>query len=101
MQDKKKKHVEGVLWGEGTIANIRWGGARLRDILTAAKIAEKGTESTKTNMFVSFSTPIAACEDDDWYGASIPLEKAMDELGDALLAYEVCHSCIYAPQVRS
>ena len=89
MQDKKKKPVEGVLWGEGTIANIRWGGARLRDILAAAKVAQNTTMSPKTGTFVSFSTQIAACEDDDWYGASIPLEKAMDELGDVLLAYEV------------
>ena len=91
MQDKKGKPVEGVLWGEGTVANIRWGGALLRDILIAAKVAQHNvpTEKPTAHMFVSFATPISACEEDDWYGASVPLEKAMDELGDVLLAYEV------------
>jgi sulfite oxidase len=85
MQDKKDKSVEGLLWGQGTICNVRWGGVRLRDLLLQAKIRDvvHGTAHA------CFASRVTACEEDDWFGASIPLEKALDENGDALLAYEV------------
>ena len=39
-----------MLWGEGTVANIRWGGARLRDILIAAKVAQHNVPAGQPNM---------------------------------------------------
>ena len=86
MQDKKGQPVEGLLWGEGTICNVRWGGVRLRDLLTQARIK---TEEASANLHVCFASFVSACEEDDWFGASIPLEKALDNFGDCLLAYEV------------
>ena len=86
MQDKKNKPVEGLLWGEGTICNVKWGGVRLRDLLSEAQVLKEGTLE---NMHVCFASSVSKCEKDDWYGASIPLGKAMDVRGGALLAYEV------------
>lgn len=86
MQDKKHKPVEGLLWGEGTICNVKWGGALLRDLLNRAKTP---TGDILANLHVCFASPVTPCEQDDWYGSSIPLEKAMDDNGDVILAYEV------------
>lgn len=89
MQDKKSKPVEGLLWGQGTIANVRWGGVRLRDLLLRSRIRPvvSGT------LYACFASHVTACEEDAWFGSSVPLEKVLDEQGDALLAYEVC--CFY------
>ncbi|KAH9928258.1 Oxidoreductase, molybdopterin-binding domain-containing protein [Fomitopsis serialis] len=62
MQERDHKEVEGLLWGEGTIANCKWAGVSMRELLE---------------------------RNDDWFGGSIPLEKALDEDGDVLLAYEM------------
>ncbi|EKM58405.1 uncharacterized protein PHACADRAFT_252697 [Phanerochaete carnosa HHB-10118-sp] len=87
MQDKKDKPVEGVLWGQALIANVRWGGVRLRDLLLAAGICDPpGKEGT---MYACFASHVTTCEEDDWYGSSVPLEKVLSEDGDALLAYEM------------
>ncbi|GJE99903.1 molybdopterin binding oxidoreductase-like protein [Phanerochaete sordida] len=86
MQDKKDKPVEGVLWGQGTIANVRWGGVRLRDLLRTAGVRMPQGQGA---MYACFASHVTACEQDDWFGASIPLEKALSEDGDALLAYEM------------
>ena len=83
LQDKKGKPVEGVLWGQGTIANVRWGGARLRDVLQAAGVHER------EGLYACFASHVAECERDDWFGASVPLGKALSEEGEVLLAYEV------------
>ena len=85
MQDKKDKPVEGLPWGQGTICNVRWRGVRLRDLLLQAKI--RGTNGG--TLHACFASHVTSCEEDDWFGASIPLDKALDEQGDALIAYEV------------
>ena len=36
-----------------------------------------------------FASHVAACEQDAWFGASVPLEKVLAPDGDALLAYKV------------
>ena len=77
------KPVRGILWDDGVICNARWGGVRLRDVLLDA-----GVDSTG-NAHVQFASHVTLCEDDTYYGASIPLEKAMDEHGDVLLAFQV------------
>lgn len=75
------KTVHGVAWEDGVIANCSWGGARLRDVLNHA------TVRNGVNAHVCFASYATLCQDDEYYGASIPLEKALD--GNVLLAYEV------------
>ena len=77
------KKVNGVLWDDGVVCNAKWGGVRLRDILLHANVDLEGAAH------VQFASHVTPCEDDEYYGASIPLEKAMDEQGDVLLAWEV------------
>lgn len=86
----KIKTVEGILWGDGAVANVRWGGVALRDVLQHAGVDDGGGNNTSKH--VCFASYAEVCENDDWYGASIPLGKAMDPDGDVLLAFEVCLS---------
>ncbi|EPT01408.1 hypothetical protein FOMPIDRAFT_1145132 [Fomitopsis schrenkii] len=89
------KPVVGVLWDDGVIANCKWGGARLRDVLAAAGLPEallqRGSEIETTagpsGLFVRFNSSVTPTENDTYYGASISLEKALSN--DALLAYEM------------
>ena len=85
MQDKKSKPVEGLLWGQGTIANIEWGGVRVRDLLLRSCARPVASEA----LYVCFASHVAACEEDDWFGSSVPLDKVLGERGDVFLAYEV------------
>ena len=77
------KKVNGILWDDGVVCNAKWGGTRLRDVLLDAKLDFANMEH------VQFASHVTPCEDDTYYGASIPLQKAMDEQGDVLLAWEV------------
>lgn len=77
------KPVRGVAWGDAVIANCVWGGVRLSDLLSYAKI------QLHPHNHVCFASHISTCQDDDYYGSSIPLEKAIDSEGDVLVAYEV------------
>lgn len=87
MQENTGKEVRGIKWSEGTIANARWGGVLLRDILISAGIPEQ--EDAQKGFHVCFASNVAPCEDDKCYGGSIPLEEVMAEDGAAMLAYEV------------
>ncbi|KAJ3555748.1 hypothetical protein NM688_g2404 [Phlebia brevispora] len=77
------KPVRGILWDDGVVCNARWGGVRLRDVLLKADVSLDGAAH------VQFASHVTLCEDDTYYGASIPLEKAMDIDGDVLLAFEM------------
>ncbi|KAG2018151.1 sulfite oxidase [Coprinopsis cinerea AmutBmut pab1-1] len=81
------KKVNGVPWSDGVIANCRWGGVLLRDVILAAGVDT--AEAREEDMHVCFASYATLCEDDKYYGASIPLGKALDEMGDVLLAYEM------------
>lgn len=79
------KKVKGVLWDDGVIANARWAGVRVRDILEAA-----GIDSSSLNGWhVRFTSNVTPCQDDRDYGASVPLTSVMDPDGDVLLAYDM------------
>ncbi|KIY68838.1 molybdopterin binding oxidoreductase [Cylindrobasidium torrendii FP15055 ss-10] len=81
----KIKPVNGVGWNDGVVANCRWTGARLRDVL-----AHVGVSSTSTNsQHVCFASYATLCQDDHYYGSSIPLNKAFSLTDDVLLAYEM------------
>lgn len=77
------KKVHGIAWESGVIANVKWAGVRLCDILQHA-----GTQITGS-AHVSFASHVTPCQDDNYYGASIPLAKAQNREEDVLLAIEV------------
>jgi sulfite oxidase len=83
MAARTGRAVEGLPWAEGTLANCAWAGARLADVLRAAGVG------TSPDMHVCFGAHATAVQEDDWFGASLPLEAALDPEGDVLLAYEV------------
>jgi sulfite oxidase len=77
------KKVHGIAWGCGVIANVTWGGVRLCDVLHRAGIQMNGSAH------VLFASYVTLCQDDCYYGASIPLAKAQNRNEDVLLAFEV------------
>lgn len=79
------REVEGVDWGDGAVMNGRWRGPRVRDVLRRAGVRESEPEG----LHVAFSAYQVKCQDDDWFGGSVPLERCMREEGEAILALEV------------
>jgi hypothetical protein len=80
------KPVHGVPWSDGVVANCRWGGARLRDVLQHLNLLPDDNVDDLHVCFASFST---LCQDDEYYGSSIPLAKATNMDPGVILAYEV------------
>ncbi|KAH9481542.1 Sulfite oxidase [Psilocybe cubensis] len=74
--------VHGVPWSDGVIANCKWGGVLLPDLLQLV-----GIDTQNPNVHICFESHATLCQDDTSYGASIPLAKAMEN--DVLLAYEM------------
>ncbi|BFZ59905.1 hypothetical protein YB2330_000927 [Saitoella coloradoensis] len=87
LEESAGKPVEGIKWGEGTAFNAKWSGALLRDVLQNVQFNVPQTE--KDSWHVCFASHVMECEEDTWYGSSIPLHKALDSKGDVLLAYEM------------
>ncbi|THX80121.1 sulfite oxidase-like protein [Aureobasidium pullulans] len=79
------KEVQGIDWFDGAVMNCKWSGPKLKDILGRAKV----TLSKEEKGHVAFASHIQPCQEDDWYGASIDLERAMDEDKDVILALEM------------
>lgn len=71
----------GLKWGTGAISNAKWRGPLLRDILRDAglDLEEAATGELRHAQFMG----------EDAYGASIPLDKAIDPRGDVLLACDM------------
>jgi len=84
--------VFGVAWGDGVIGNAKWGGVRLCEVL-----AHVGVEAYE-NGHVCFASYVSRCQDDEFYGASIPLTKAMSQDDDVLLAFEA--SLVFTSRFR-
>jgi sulfite oxidase len=82
----KIKTVNGVGWNAGVIANCVWGGVRLRDVLDHVRVTAGDDSNLLQVCFASYAT---LCQDDDYYGASIPLTKALKLEDDVLLAFEM------------
>ena len=72
--------AQGLQWNVGAIGNAEWTGVRLRDVLKDAgfDLADPPEEAKHAQ----FSGAEA-------YGASIPIDKAIDRLGDVLLAFKM------------
>ncbi|KAJ7158924.1 Oxidoreductase, molybdopterin-binding domain-containing protein [Mycena filopes] len=77
------KPVSGVGWAEGVVANCKWTGVRLCDLLKRTAV------HTSEYAHVCFASHATLCQDDHYYGASIPIKKATNPEGDVLLAYEM------------
>lgn len=79
------KEVEGIDWGDGAVMNCVWKGPRLRDILLHAGVNTSGPKQAH----VAFASFQVKCQEDDWYGASIELGRALRADGDVVIALEV------------
>ncbi|XP_061883632.1 sulfite oxidase, mitochondrial isoform X1 [Entelurus aequoreus] len=79
------KHVKGLNWGIAAIGTATWAGARLRDVLQAAGYGPDTTCWARHVQFEGLDKDATGTT----YGASIPLNKALSEDGDVLLAYEM------------
>uniref|UniRef100_A0A3P8SMW6 Sulfite oxidase n=1 Tax=Amphiprion percula TaxID=161767 RepID=A0A3P8SMW6_AMPPE len=81
----KVKLVKGLNWGIAAISNATWSGARLRDVLLAAGYKPDVAQWARHVQFEGLDTDVTGTT----YGASVPLNKAVSEEGDVLLAYEM------------
>ncbi|XP_027858152.1 sulfite oxidase, mitochondrial [Xiphophorus couchianus] len=81
----KVKQVKGLNWGISAIGNAKWSGARLRDVLLAAGFGPEVAKWARHVHFEGLDKDVSGSA----YGTSIPINKAMNEDGDVLLAYEM------------
>ncbi|KAI9857042.1 MAG: hypothetical protein M1813_008648 [Trichoglossum hirsutum] len=81
------KEVDGIDWCDGAVMNVRWRGPRLRDVLNRAGVAIDGDERKRAHIaFACFQTK---CQDDEWYGGSIELERGISAEGEVILALDM------------
>ena len=74
------RSTNGLQWNVGAISTAEWTGVRLRDVLYDAGFPiDEWPEEVKHIQFMGAEA----------YGASIPIDKALDKRGDVLLAYKM------------
>lgn len=73
--------TQGLGWAAGAVSTARWGGVRLRDVLSRSGFRVDGDVCDAEHVWFKGSDPP--------YDASIPVAKAVDPRGDVLLAYEM------------
>lgn len=78
------KEVKGISWTGGAIGNATWTGVKLRDVLLYAGLKEDD-KIQHIHLEGLDKNPLTG----ECYGASIPVEKAMDPMGDCLLAFSM------------
>ncbi|KAL8746714.1 MAG: hypothetical protein Q9190_001307 [Brigantiaea leucoxantha] len=77
---EESRSTNGLQWDIGAISNAEWTGVRLRDVLADAGFPVSDVpDDVKHAQFVGAEA----------YGASIPIDKAVDKRGDVLIAYEM------------
>ena len=81
------KEVNGIDWFDGAVMNCKWSGPRVKDILESAVISLNLEDQKKAHL--AFACDATPCQDDTWYGASIPLTRAMDEDNEVILALKM------------
>ncbi len=69
--------------------NCTWEGPRVRDILIAAGLQEHAMQDGVAPKHVHFANYGGKTQADEWYGGSIPLERALDPAMDVILAVKV------------
>ncbi|KAF9737119.1 hypothetical protein PMIN06_001879 [Paraphaeosphaeria minitans] len=83
----KLKEVSGIDWFDGAVMNCSWTGPLLRDVLTSASLKVPEPSYATTHVaFACFQTPT---QEDDWYGASVPLSRVMDPKSGIILALQM------------
>ena len=78
-----QSEVDGLDWYDGAVMNCQWRGPRLRDVLLRA------VPKLQQGAHVAFACHATKVQEDDWYGSSIELERALSEDADVILALEV------------
>ncbi|ORY03315.1 sulfite oxidase-like protein [Clohesyomyces aquaticus] len=80
----KLKEVNGIDWFDGAVMNCKWSGPLLSDVLALAGIDLPPSSHDAAHVaFACFQTPT---QDDEWYGSSIPLSRALSPSAEILLA---------------
>jgi sulfite oxidase len=83
------KPVKGIDWASGAIGTAVWTGIRLRDVLQYAGLDVDNCINDPKTKFIQFDGFDEDKMSDMHYGASIPIEKAVDLSGDVILAFEM------------
>lgn len=83
----KLKEVSGIDWFDGAVMNCKWTGPRLADVLKKAGLDI--AEDKWKDAHVAFACFQTLTQDDSYYGASIPLARAMDPGSSILLALKM------------
>ncbi|BGP44902.1 hypothetical protein JCM10450v2_000717 [Rhodotorula kratochvilovae] len=85
-----EKETEGLQWGKSAISNCQYGGVLLRDVLARVGITleEFEVQGKGEVLHIHFESA-QKCEDDDFYGSSLPIRMALDPERPVLLAYEM------------
>lgn len=82
--------VQGVDWFDAAVMNCEWTGPRLRDVLLKTGITLE--EEKWKDAHAAFACYTAPTENSSWYGGSIPLDRALSEDAEVILALEVSSS---------
>ena len=83
----KLKEVSGIDWFDGAVMNCSWTGPLLHDVLKKASLKiSKEQFATAHVAFACFQTPT---QEDEWYGASVPLSRVMDPDSGIILALKM------------
>lgn len=83
----KLKEVCGIDWFDGAVMNCKWSGPLLADVLEKAGLnIEQGKLK---DAHVAFACHQTLCQDDVFYGASIPLARALDRNNSIMLALDM------------
>ncbi|KAF1996450.1 sulfite oxidase-like protein [Amniculicola lignicola CBS 123094] len=80
----KLKEVNGIDWCDGAVMNCRWGGPLLSDVLFKAGLSIHPEKQSSAH--VAFACHQTPTQDDAYYGASIPLSRALDASSSILVA---------------
>lgn len=83
----KLKEVQGLDWFDGAVMNCKWTGPRLKDILDRADISLNPSEQNGAH--AAFACSAQLCEQDTWYGGSVPLKRALDPEMEIILALKM------------
>lgn len=81
------KEVQGIDWLDGAVMNCKWKGPRLRDVLSRAGVSDDDAQKPGP-LHVAFSCYQVECQDDNWYGGSVELDRCMSEDAEIILALE-------------
>lgn len=84
------KEVCGIDWFDGAIMNCVWEGPLLRDVLIELAGSDEVASQQKTRQrHIQFASHGTKCQQDAWYGGSIPFDRAMDPEMEVILAIKV------------